>query len=134
MAPHPHLALIILAVRDVALSARFYDVAFAWPRVVDEAVYVEYRMPDGRRLGLYAEQGFARNTKRAPTLAAPPGVSPAELYFHAGDVEAAVARVKAAGARVLDEMAPRPWGDEAAYFADPDGHVIVVARPLAASR
>jgi catechol 2,3-dioxygenase-like lactoylglutathione lyase family enzyme len=25
--------------------------------------------------------------------------------------------------------APREWGDDAAYLADPDGHVIAIARP-----
>ena len=36
-----------------------------------------------------------------------------------------------APAKVEDlPAAPRDWGDEAAYFADPDGNVLVVARPL----
>jgi uncharacterized glyoxalase superfamily protein PhnB len=42
-----------------------------------------------------------------------------------------VNRLTAAGARVLSPVAPRDWGDDAAYFADPDGNVIVVARPIA---
>jgi len=32
--------------------------------------------------------------------------------------------------RLLSPLAARPWGHEAAYFADPDGNVVVVARPL----
>ena len=30
----------------------------------------------------------------------------------------------------LSPLAPRDWGDEAAYFADPDGVVIAVARSI----
>ena len=41
-------------------------------------------------------------------------------------------RLTARGARCLSPLAPRPWGDEAAYFEDPDGNVVVVARPLPA--
>ncbi len=37
-------------------------------------------------------------------------------------------RAIAAGARELSPLAPRDWGDEAAYFADPDGNVLAVAR------
>ena len=33
-------------------------------------------------------------------------------------------------ARELSKLAPRDWGEQAAYFADPDGNVIVAARPL----
>jgi hypothetical protein len=29
---------------------------------------------------------------------------------------------------MLSPLALRDWGDEAAYFSDPDGHVVVVAR------
>ena len=30
----------------------------------------------------------------------------------------------------LSRVRERDWGEEVAYFADPDGHVIAVARPL----
>ena len=54
-----------------------------------------------------------------------------EPDFFCDDLPSAVARLEAAGARALSALAARPWGDEAAYFADPCGNVIVVARPLA---
>ena len=40
----------------------------------------------------------------------------------------AIERLVRAGARELSPLAVRPWGDEAAYFADPSGNVLVVAR------
>ncbi|MBI2932661.1 MAG: VOC family protein, partial [Planctomycetes bacterium] len=46
--------------------------------------------------------------------------------------EPAIARIEATGARLLSARAPRPWGDEAAYYADPDGNVVVLARRLPA--
>jgi hypothetical protein len=39
--------------------------------------------------------------------------------------------VKRAGAPELSALAPRPWGDDAAYFSDPSGNVLVLARPSA---
>ena len=52
------------------------------------------------------------------------------LYLRVDDLPAAVDALEAAGARLLSAAAPRDWGDEAAYFADPDGNVLVVARPV----
>ncbi len=34
----------------------------------------------------------------------------------------------AAGGRLLSALAPRPWGETVAYYADPDGNVIAVAQ------
>jgi predicted enzyme related to lactoylglutathione lyase len=55
-------------------------------------------------------------------------ITGAEIYLRCDDVEAAVDRLEAAGGRLLSALAPRDWGDDAAYYADPDGNVIVVAR------
>lgn len=93
-------------------------------------MYVELELPDGRGLGLYRREGFGRNTGQAP-MAVPAGeLVGNELYFHVTELETAVDRLARAGARELSPLAARDWGDEAAYFADPDGNVIVVARPV----
>jgi catechol-2,3-dioxygenase len=39
--------------------------------------------------------------------------------------------LECAGARRLSPRQQRGWGDEAAYFADPDGNVFAVAARLA---
>jgi len=122
--------LTILAVEDLARATAFYDAAFGWEHLVDVPVYTELAVPGGMRLGLYVRDGFGRNTGRVP-VATPAGeIAPTELYLWADDLDAAVERLLRAGATVLSARAERPWGDEAAYFADPDGNVVVVARPL----
>lgn len=119
----------MLAVTDVARAARFYERAFGWSRAVDEPVYVELAIPGGMRLGLYARRGFAANTGALPLEVPPGGLAPVELYLHTDDLDAVIARLVAEGARELSALAARPWGDEAAYLADLDGNVVVVARP-----
>jgi len=47
------------------------------------------------------------------------------------DLEGTIERLRDAGARPLSPRADRNWGDEAAYFADPDGNVVAVAARLA---
>jgi len=71
-----------------------------------------------------------RTIQGNPVATVAAALAPAELYLHTSDLDAAIARLAAAGARLLSPRGPRAWGDEAAYFADPDGHVLVLARPL----
>jgi catechol 2,3-dioxygenase-like lactoylglutathione lyase family enzyme len=131
MSVRARVALIILAVRDLERSLEFYRKVFAWPQCADVPVYAEFELPGGLRLGLYEREGFGRNTGQVP-FAAPEGdLAATEIYFHTEDVHALIARLEAAGARPLSPLTPRGWGDEAAYFGDPDGNVIVAARPSA---
>lgn len=128
MTSTPRLSLVILAVRDLARARRFYDGAFGWTVAVEVPVYVEYALPDGARLGLYQRDAFAKNTgaPAAPRLAA--HTTSTELYLSVDDLDVALARLEAQGAPCRSPAAPRPWGDTAAYYEDPDGNVVVVAR------
>ena len=126
----PRLVLTILAVRDLARMRRFYLEALGWPVAVDVPSYVELSLQDGPRLGLYDERAFARNTGlTAGFRGSGSTTSHAELYFHAEDLEGATEKLLAAGGRLLSGPAPRDWGDEASYFSDPEGNVVVLARP-----
>jgi uncharacterized glyoxalase superfamily protein PhnB len=57
-------------------------------------------------------------------------VSPAYLYVHVDDLDETIKRLRKAGARPLSPRSARGWGEEAAWFADPDGNVVAVARRL----
>lgn len=128
--PAARHVLTILAVPELAPAVAFYRAAFGFDVEVETPVYCELRMPGGQRLGLYQRDGFGRNTGAVPAAIPPGELAPCELYFHTDDVDAAAARLAGAGARLLSPRAVRPWGDEAAYFADPNGNVLVVARPI----
>lgn len=129
----PRHVLTILAVSELSHAARFYERAFALSPQVEVPVYREYELPQGQRLGLYQREAFGRNTGQVPVQVAAGDLSATELYFWVDQLEPWLERLTAAGARLLSAAAPRPWGDEAAYFADPEGNVLVVARPLQAS-
>jgi catechol 2,3-dioxygenase-like lactoylglutathione lyase family enzyme len=122
------LGLVILAVDDLARAVGFYRGAFGWPQVVDAPVYAELVLPGDLRLGLYQREAFARNTGQQSTPIEPGALAPTELYFFPEDLGAAISALERAGARLLSALAPRDWGDDAAYYADPDGNVVVVAR------
>lgn len=122
--------LTILAAREIAPLVSFYREGFGWPVTVETPVYVELSIDGARRLGVYQRDGFGRNTGQVPVEVPPGELAPVELYLDAPDLEPALERLRRAGARELSPLAPRPWGDEAAYFADPAGNVVVLARPL----
>lgn len=122
-------ALTILAVPDLQATTRFYRAAFAWPMDVDTPVYVEFLLPNAQRLGLYERQGFGKNVGSLPHQTPSGEVSSTELYFYCDSVEASTDRLLAAGANSLSPLQPRSWGDEVAYFADPNGVVLALARP-----
>lgn len=125
---NPRLALVILAVRDLAAMKGFYLAVLGWRQVVDVPVYVELEADNGMRLGLYADDHFALNVGVLPPQTS--GLTRTEIYLHCDELGAAIERAAVAGARPLSARGPRSWGDEAAYFSDPEGNVLVLARPL----
>lgn len=124
------LDIIILAVEDVERSVAFWQQAFGFVISVKVPVYVELEIPGGPRLGIYERSGFGKNIGQSPATPMPDRPQPTELYFRCEDLDEAIARLERAGAPVLSSRRPRDWGDEAAYFSDPDGNVVVVAQPL----
>jgi catechol 2,3-dioxygenase-like lactoylglutathione lyase family enzyme len=124
---------MVLAVSDVARSALFYERAFGWRRKVDLLpLYVQFENgPGDAALALYERARFGEMAGALPAAAPPlPAVAAAELYILVDDAESltrVIDALGAAGARALSPRALRPWGDEAAYFADPDGNVVAVA-------
>ena len=120
------LEIVILAVEDLARATAFYDRAFGWPVLVSAPVYVELDA-GGAHVGLYERTGFGRNVGEVPPPGPPDTPSRTELYLRVDDLAATIARLEAAGARCTSPRQSRSWGDEAAYFLDPDGNVIAVA-------
>ena len=66
-----------------------------------------------------------------PTLASrapqPDGSSPVVLYVYVADVDAAIERAVAAGARIVVPVTNQFWGDRTARIVDPMGHVWTVS-------
>jgi catechol 2,3-dioxygenase-like lactoylglutathione lyase family enzyme len=122
---------VILGVADVRRSAAFYESVFGWERNprVDFDNYVELTQGEDQWLGLYEREGFAASAG-AELAPAGPNETATEIYVRVDDVGPLVDRLRGAGAKALSPLAPRDWGDEAAYFADPDGNVVAVGRRL----
>jgi catechol 2,3-dioxygenase-like lactoylglutathione lyase family enzyme len=122
---------VVLAVDDVERAKRFYDDAFGWkPHLEWPDRYAELVLSEDDRLGLYVRDGFAASAGIKPDAIGDAPYTGAEVYVQVEDLEDAIERLGAAGATPLSPRREREWGHEAAYFADPDGNVVAVARPL----
>jgi PhnB protein len=55
------------------------------------------------------------------------GSSPVVVYLYLEDVDAAIERAVAVGARILTPLADQFWGDRMSRIVDPSGHVWNVA-------
>lgn len=120
-------AWFILYVADLDASRDFYAAALDAAPTLDVPGMVTFDL-GGATLGLMPEAGIERIL---PGLdAGHRGTSRAEVYVVVEDPAACHARALAAGAEELSPLAPRGWGDAAAYCRDADGHVLAFGCPL----
>ncbi len=118
----------ILYVADRSRSAAFYAQLLGAAPTLDVPGMTEFTLGPGCKLGLMPADGIARiisGPMRHPSEGS--GIPRCELYLVVSDLEAAVERAASAGASIVNAASDRDWGHRAAYFADPDGHVIALA-------
>jgi catechol 2,3-dioxygenase-like lactoylglutathione lyase family enzyme len=124
-------AHFILYVSDQSRSTAFYAAALGFAPALDVPGMTEFRLGPDCVLGLMPEAGARRLLGDVvPDPGSAPGVPRCELYLVVADPRAGLDRAVAAGARALSPVAPRDWGHEAGYCADPDGHVLAFARAM----
>ena len=108
----------ILSTRDLDRAVRFYvdhldgTVGYRFP-TDDPAIFVSLRVA-GSTLAFSADPD------------APVGRQRAVLWVYAEQCDAAVDRLLAAGATLVEPAVDQPWGERVARIADPDGNEIVI--------
>ena len=109
-----------LAVANVAATIEFLERAFGFTRGVV--------LPDADGQLRYAEMRHGDSVvmliRKGDASTATAGV--AALYTYVGDIDAAAAQAREAGAGVMDAQ-DTPWGDRTAVVTDPDGYRWVLA-------
>jgi uncharacterized glyoxalase superfamily protein PhnB len=120
LAPGMQAVTAYLAVANVAASVEFLERAFGFARGV--------ALPDADGQLRYAEMRHGESVlmlvRKGDQATATHGA--AALYAYVPDVDAALARLREAGAGVTDAE-DQPWGDRVAVVTDPDGYRWVLA-------
>jgi catechol 2,3-dioxygenase-like lactoylglutathione lyase family enzyme len=127
------VTLITLGVDDLAKSLAFYRDGLGWPSqgiVGDEFEYgavAFFDLQPGLKLALWPRASLARDTGLAKTPRSATEFSLAHNVNSVPDVDAAMARAREAGAKIVKPAGKTFWGGYAGYFADPDDHLWEVA-------
>ena len=119
------ISVITLGVDDLAASRRFYVDGFGWTPVFENEEIVFYQM-NGLVLGTWLRRGLEGDMQRA-SGAGPAPFALAHNVKSSQAVDAALARLAAAGGTVLRAADAPPHGGYRGYVADPDGHAWEIA-------
>jgi len=125
LAPSQRMHLILLGVRDVQASARFYE-TLGWKQSPTSSDgFVKFDM-GGYALCLIGRDDLAADALQAS--APQPGFSGIALIHlarNADDVPRILAKAAEAGGTIVKPATRTHWG-VAGYFKDPDGHLFEV--------
>jgi len=120
----PTIALITILTDDVPALTRFYGDVLGFTLEHGPGDYVEFRSP-GVRFAVCARHVMAEATGHL-SYAEPRRGQTVELAFPLptpAEVDTAYADLVARGATPIGTPADMPWGQRAAFFADPDGNI-----------
>lgn len=119
---------IILYVANQEKSKQFYSTILKQSPSLDVPGMTEFILADNLKLGLMPDNGIAKIvTPAMPHPATGNGIPRCELYLLTDDLESVFQLAIANGAKEVNKISDRDWGDRVGYVADFDGHVIAFA-------
>jgi predicted lactoylglutathione lyase len=122
------MSLVTLGVENVAKAARFYqEFGLVRSRIGTDDDSVAFFQLGPVVLSLFGRDALREDGQADGVWTGNGGVTVGQCVGSEAEVEAVIARAKAAGAKILKEPQKAFWGGYHAFFADPDGHVWEVA-------
>lgn len=113
------ISLVTLGVGDTARARAFYE-ALGWEGESPDGDVVFFQL-GGVVLGLWGRMDLARDSV-VDDAGGWGGVTLAHNVRSRAEVDAVIARARAAGAAIAREPAPTSWGGYSGLFVDLDGH------------
>jgi len=122
----PHISMITLGVRDLAMAVEFYEKGLGFPRMESPPEVAFFKL-NGTWLGLYDSEAL----DEAATVSAEGQGFESFTLAHNGHSEVGVDEVVAqaigAGATLVKKPQKVFWGGYSGYFKDLEGHLWEVA-------
>lgn len=125
----PHVTVITLGVADLEAAVAFYRDGLGFPtdgivgQQFEHGAVAFFDLQPGLRLALWPRASIAHDTGLPLSTPNSTEMTLGHNVASPDEVDAAMARALAAGARILKAAQPTFWGGYAGYFQDPDGHV-----------
>jgi catechol 2,3-dioxygenase-like lactoylglutathione lyase family enzyme len=118
-----HVSSILLGVRDMDRSKRFYTEGLGWKIQRDYGISVFFDPHGGSLIGLYGRDGLAADVSVSPEGGGFGGVVLDYVVRSEARVDEVMAEAEKAGATILKPAGALEWGGYGGSFADPDGHI-----------
>jgi len=123
----PEINAILIGVKDLGRSKKFYAEGLGCPIENDYPMFVSFKLGDGSpTLGLYPREALAADAGVAPEGSGFSGVTLHYIVKATERVDEVLAQAERAGAKIVKPAQKAQWG-YFGYFADPDGHLWKVA-------
>jgi catechol 2,3-dioxygenase-like lactoylglutathione lyase family enzyme len=122
----PRLNFVTLGVADIARARAFYD-ALGFTASSASNPHVVFYDGGGIVLALFGRAALAEDAQVSDSARGFSGVALAHNVGSEALVDAVLAEVVAAGAKLVKPGQKAFWGGYSGYFADPDGHLWEVA-------
>lgn len=125
-------AYTILYVDDVNLTINFYEQAFGFERkmITPEGDYGEIK--SGETTIAFASVALAESNIKNGFLKSQNNQKPfgIELGFTTTQPEATIEKAIKAGAKIMEQLVEKPWGQKVAYLRDNNGFLIEICTPV----
>jgi len=118
-----HVSAILLGVKDMAASKRFYVEGMGWEVENDYGISVFFVSHGGSLVGFYGRDGLAANAGVSPEGSGFSGVCLNYVVRSEARVDQIIDRAKKAGARITKPAGKEKWGGYGGAFADLDGYI-----------
>lgn len=128
-----HICLLetILYVDNQEISSKFYQNIFRQKPDLDVPGMTEFRISENCKIGLMPNKGIAKILAgKTPHPDNGIGIPRCELYFYVENIQKEFDNAINSGAKLIDSISDRNWGDKVCYFSDPDGHIIAFAKKI----
>lgn len=118
----PHISMITLGVRDLAVSIKFYEEGLGFPRK-ESPPEVAFFTLNGTWLGLYRRDALAADAAVSSEGSGFESFSLAHNVRSEAEVDELMHQVLDAGATLAKKPQKVSWGGYSGYFKDPDEHL-----------
>ncbi|HEX5994646.1 MAG TPA: VOC family protein [Jiangellales bacterium] len=118
-----HVSSILLGVRDLDRSKRFYTEGLGWRVKHNYGVSVFFESDGGSLVGFYGREGLADQVGTSPEGSGFSGLVLTYVVRSEARVNEIIAEAEKAGATILKPAGALPWGGYGGSFADPDGYI-----------
>jgi len=114
---------ILLGVRDMDRSKRFYTEGLGWKVQQDYGISVFFVQHGGSLVGFYGRDGLAASVGASPEGSGFSGMVFNYVVRSEVRVNEIMEEAKKANATILKSAATLQWGGYGGSFADPDGYI-----------